>query len=159
MGVKDLPTAVIAADAAPRAKATNYPPVLAARVAGRVKRTLGDLFGLRNFGVNLTRLGPGAASSLHHKHSKQDELIYVLEGRPTLITDAGQTALAPGMCAGFAAGGTAHHLVNRTGEDVVYLEVGDRTPDDACTYPNDDVQAALGPGGAWMFTHKDGTPY
>ncbi|HTA18907.1 MAG TPA: cupin domain-containing protein [Polyangia bacterium] len=159
MSVKDRPTAVVAADAAPRPKATNYPPELAARVAGRVKRTLGDLFGLRNFGVNLTRLGPGAGSSLHHQHSKQDEFIYVVEGRPTLITDAGESPLAPGMCAGFAAGGTAHHLVNRTSEDVVYLEVGDRTPGDECTYPDDDVRAALDPNGGWRFTHKDGTPY
>jgi uncharacterized cupin superfamily protein len=159
MSLKDVPVALMAADAAPRAKPTNYPPELAARVAGRVKRTLGDLFGLRNFGVNLTRLGPGAGSSLHHRHSKQDELVYVLEGHPTLITDAGETALAPGMCAGFAAGGTAHHLVNRTGEDVVYLEVGDRTPGDECTYPNDDVRAALDPNGGWRFTRKDGTPY
>jgi uncharacterized cupin superfamily protein len=157
--MKDLPVALIAAEAAPRSKPTNYPPELAARVAGRVKRTLGDLFGLRNFGVNLTRLGPGAQSALHHKHSKQDELVYVLEGNPTLVTDAGETALAPGMCAGFAAGGTAHHLVNRTSDDVVYLEVGDRTPGDACTYPNDDVQASLGPDGAWRFTRKDGSPY
>ncbi|HEX4404167.1 MAG TPA: cupin domain-containing protein [Polyangia bacterium] len=159
MSVKDLPVALVAADAVPRAKATNYPPVLASRVAGRMKRTLGDLFGLRNFGVNLTRLAPGAGSSLHHKHSKQDEFVYVLEGRPTLITDAGETALAPGMCAGFAAGGTAHHLLNRTSEDVVYLEVGDRAAGDACTYPNDDVSVTVGPSGALTFTRKDGTAY
>ena len=77
--------AVVAAEAPPRTRPSFYPPEFAARVAGRVKRPLGDLFGLSNFGVNLTRLGPGAASSLHHKHSKQDELIYVLEGRPTLM--------------------------------------------------------------------------
>jgi uncharacterized cupin superfamily protein len=158
MSVNDLPAALIAADAAPRTKPTSYPPEFAARVAGRVKRPLGDLFGLRNFGVNLTRLAPGAQSALHHRHSKQDEFVYVLEGQPTLVTDAGETALAPGMCAGFAAGGTAHHLVNRTGDDVVYLEMGDRTQGDDCTYPRDDLRAALGPDGAWRFTGKDGSP-
>src|SRR6516164_6551792 len=120
-----VPSAVVAAEAPPRTKPTIYPPPFAARVAGRVKRPLGDLFGLKNFGVNLTRLPPGVESALFHRHSKQDELVYILEGHPVLVTDAGETELHPGMCAGFPAGGTAHHLVNRTSEDVAYLEVGD----------------------------------
>ena len=118
------------------------------------------MFGLTNFGVNLTRLAPGAMSALRHAHVLQDEFIYVLSGRPTLITDRGDTELAPGVCAGFKAGtGEAHHLVNRTGEDVVYLEVGDRTAGDAVTYPDDDLKAILGDDGKWSFAHKDGTPY
>jgi uncharacterized cupin superfamily protein len=151
--------ALVAADAPPRVKPSNYPPTFAARVASRVKRPLGDLFGLRNFGVNLTRLPPGGRSALFHRHSKQDELVYVLEGRPTLVTDDGETELSPGMCAGFRAGGTAHHLVNDTATDVVYLEVGDRTPSDEATYPRDDLQAVTGADGAWRFLRKDGTPY
>src|ERR1700688_992708 len=90
-----------AAEAPPRVRASGYPAHLAARVAGREKRPLGDLFGLSVFGVNLTRLAPGAWSALHHRHSRQDEFIYVLEGTPTLITEAGESPLAPGMCAGF----------------------------------------------------------
>lgn len=153
------PVFVHAADAPPRRKASNYPAVFAARVQGRVKRPLGDLFGLRNFGVNLTRLPPGAMSALRHAHSRQDEFVYVLEGRATLITDAGETLLGPGDCAGFRAGsGDAHHLVNRGDADVVYLEIGDRTPDDGAVYPDDDLAAERVDGG-WRFTHKDGRPY
>ena len=63
------------------------------------------------------------------------------------------------MCAGFPAQGIAHQLVNRTGEDVVYLEIGDRTPGDEGSYPVDDLQAKLGPDGQWSFAHKDGRPY
>jgi len=63
------------------------------------------------------------------------------------------------MCAGFAAQGVAHQLVNRTDKGVVYLEIGDRTPGDEGTYPRDDLQAALGADGKWRFTHKDGRPY
>jgi uncharacterized cupin superfamily protein len=155
----DHPAAVVAAEAPPRTKPSLYPPVFAARVAGRVKRPLGDLFGLRNFGVNLTRLPPGVESALFHSHTRQDELVYILEGRPTLVTDAGETELAPGMCAGFPAGGTAHQLVNRTNEDVVYLEVGDRTPGDEGTYPRDDLKAVFVEAGVWRMVHKDGTPY
>jgi uncharacterized cupin superfamily protein len=151
--------AVIAADAPPRTKPTNYPEPFASRMAGREKRPLGDLFGLTNFGVNLTRLAPGAASALRHAHSKQDELVYILEGEPTLVTDEGETPLRPGMCAGFKAGsGDAHHLVNRTTRDVVFIEVGDRTAGDAVSYPDDDLEARLTNVG-WRFVHKDGTPY
>lgn len=151
--------AIEAAAAAPRSKPSNYPEPFASRMAGREKRPLGDLFGLRNFGVNLTRLRPGAMSALRHRHSRQDEFVYVLEGEPTLVTDAGATVLRPGMCAGFPAGGTAHHLVNHSDADVVFLEIGDRSAGDEGFYPDDDIQAAMGPDGAWRFVRKDGTPY
>lgn len=78
---------------------------------------------------------------------------------PTLHTDEGQTLLAPGMCAGFKAGtGNSHRLINETAEEVLYLEVGDRTPGDEGGYPDDDLKALL-EGDAWRFVHKDGTPY
>ncbi|HEX2828345.1 MAG TPA: cupin domain-containing protein [Burkholderiales bacterium] len=152
------PAAIVARNAAPRARKSNYPEPYAARMEAREKRVLGDVFGLTNFGVNLTRLAPGGSSALRHSHTKQDEFVYILEGAPVLVTDEGETALEPGMCAGFKAGGTAHHLVNRTQRDVVFLEVGDRTPGDAAVYPDDDIRAAM-VDGAWRFTHKDGTPY
>jgi uncharacterized cupin superfamily protein len=151
--------AIVAADAAPRNKPSNYPEPFASRMAGRIKRPLGDMFGLKNFGVNLTRLRPRAMSALRHRHSQQDEFVYVLEGEATLITDAGRVVLRPGMCVGFPAGGTAHHLINQTDTDVVILEVGDRSAEDEVFYPDDDIQAARGPDGTWRFVRKDGTPY
>ena len=148
------PAAIVAAQAPPKAKQTNYPEPFASRVAGRLKRPLGDLFGLSNFGVNHTRLAPGAISALRHVHLRQDELVYVLEGRPTLVTDAGELQLEPGMCAGFKAGsGNAHHLNNRTGSDVVLLEIGDRTGGDEVSYPDDDLRAVL-VDGAWTYFPK-----
>ena len=154
------PSAIVAAEAAPRIKPSNYPPQFATAVQGRVKRPLGDLFGLTNFGVNLTRLAPGAATALRHAHTRQDEFVYVLEGNPTLITDDGERILTPGMCAGFKAGtGDGHHLVNRSSREVALLEVGDRSPGDSGIYPDDDLLAVLRPDGTWAFTHKDGTPY
>jgi len=154
-----FPVAVVAAEAPLRTKPSNYPPLFAARVAGREKRPLGDLFGLANFGVNLTRLPPGSISALRHAHATQDEFVYILAGHPTLVTDEGRTPLAPGMCAGFRAGtGNGHHLVNESGEDVVYLEIGDRMPGDSATYPDDDLLAVMD-GGRWVFRHRDGSPY
>jgi len=156
----ETPIAIDALKAPARTRPSLYPEPFAARMAGRVKYPLGDLFGLTNFGVNLTRLTPGSGSALRHAHSKQDEFLYVLEGHPILITDQGETTLAPGMCAGLKAGsGNAHQLVNRTQEDVLYLEVGDRAAGDTVTYPDDDLQAVLDNEGRWQFLHKDGTPY
>lgn len=155
----DTPLAVHAAEAAPRLKRSNYPEPFFSRMEGRTKRPLGDLFGLKNFGVNLTTLVPGGESALLHRHSKQDEFVYIVEGHPTLVTDEGELELSPGMCAGFPAEGIAHQLVNRTDTPVTWLEIGDRTAGDEVSYPADDIAAALGPDGKWIFTKKDGTAY
>jgi len=151
----------VEAGAAPAARpGRGYPKPFAALVAGRQRRPLGDLFGLTSFGVNLTRLPPGGASALRHTHTREDEFIYIVEGEPILVTNAGETLLRPGMCAGFKAGsGDAHHLLNRTMGDVVYLEIGDRDPGDTVIYPDDDIGRALAPDGARLFVHRDGTPY
>ncbi len=159
MSEPNPPVAVAADQVPPRTKSSNYPEPFASRMSGREKRALGDVFGLSNFGVNLTRLAPGAASSLRHAHTRQDEFIYVLLGHPTLLTDRGATPLGPGDCAGFKAGtGDAHCLRNDTETTVVYLEMGDRSPGDAGSYPDDDLQAVL-VNGQWTFLHKDGRPY
>src|SRR5487761_1098070 len=154
------PIAIEAAAAPPARSGRGYPEPFAARVAGRLRRPLGDLFGLTSFGVNLTRLPPGGASALRHTHTREDEFIYIVEGAPILVTNAGETPLRPGMCAGFKAGsGDAHHLLNRTINDVVYLEIGNRDPGDTVIYPDDDIGRALAPDGARLFVHRDGTPY
>ena len=159
MSEKLTPIAIIATEAPPRSKPSAYPEPFASRMAGREKRPLGDLFGLTNFGVNLTRLAPNAVSALRHAHTKQDEFVYILQGRPTLHTDEGRIRLSPGMCAGFKAGtGNGHRLINETAEEVVYLEIGDRTPGDEGSYPDDDLKALLVEG-KWQFVGKDGTPY
>lgn len=154
------PTAIAAALAPLRTQRSNYPEIFVARLSGREKRPLGDIFGLTNFGVNLVRLPHGAMSALRHAHQRQDEFVYVLEGSLVLITNAGETLLTQGMCAGFRAGtGDAHHLVNRAPKDAVYLEAGDRSKGDHVTYPDDDMQAMFDDNGKWRFLHKDGSPY
>ncbi|WP_299491631.1 cupin domain-containing protein [Acaryochloris sp. IP29b_bin.137] len=138
---------------------SNYPVRFQPQVAGRSKQRLGDAAGLKNFGVNLVRLTPGSCSALRHWHSRQDEFIYVLEGELMLKTNAGKACLTPGMAAGFPAGeADGHHLCNESGADAVYLEIGDRTPDDQVEYPDDDLMAKWVEV-HWQFTHKDGTPY
>ncbi len=148
----------LAMEIPPRTKASNYPQQFAHAVAGRQKRALGDAFGLTRYGVNLTVLPPGVQSALLHRHTDQEEFVYVLEGRPTLRTEEGQFELSPGMCIGFLPNGPAHHLVNLTSEEARYLEVGDRSEADRGEYPEDDLVAERA-GGAWRFLHRDGTPW
>jgi uncharacterized cupin superfamily protein len=125
-----------------------------------MKRKLGDHFGLTNFGVNLTQLAPGSASALLHRHSRQDEFVYVLQGTPTLRLNDEEHLLNPGDCMGFKAeSGVAHQLINRSDELVIYIEIGDRSADDEVDYPEDDLKAVFASGGVWKFTHKDGSIY
>ena len=138
---------------------SGYPEPFKSRVAVRRKQRLGDALGLKHFGVNLTTIPPGAVSALRHWHSHEDEFIYIVSGELVLVTNDGEQRLTPGMCAGCPAGKPdGHCLVNRTGKDAVYLEVGDRYPDDAVTYPDDDIAGRATPQGR-RFTRKDGTPY
>jgi uncharacterized cupin superfamily protein len=152
------PAALVAMEVPPRTKPSIYPPIYAARVQGRINRQLGEPFGLRNFGVNLTIVEPGSISALHHAHSLQDEFIYVLEGELVLFSGDTRTVLSAGMCAGFPAGGAAHHLENRGSAPAAYLEIGDRTSADVVTYPDDDL-LLTSRGDQWVVTRKDGTPY
>lgn len=139
---------------------TFYPEPFSQLVAGRTKRKLGDVFGLTNFGVNLTHLEPGAASALFHWHSVQDEFVFVLEGIATVRVGDEEYELSAGDCIGFKAGtGTGHQVANRGTDRVTYIEIGDRLPGDAGDYPEDDLAFGFQPDGSIAFIHKDGTPY
>jgi uncharacterized cupin superfamily protein len=139
---------------------TIYPEPYAALLKGRRKRKLGEYFGLTHFGINLTHLAPGAVSALAHSHSKQEEFILILEGSPTLILGGEEFILHSGDCYGFKAGtGIAHQLINRSQNNVTYLEVGDRIEGDEVKYPNNDLRATQLPNDQWTFYHKDGRVY
>ena len=134
-----------------------YPDEFKPVAAGRQKQALGDAAGLTQFGVNLVRLPPGAASALRHWHKHEDEFVYVLEGELTLVTDAGEQVLTPGLAAGFPAGvPDGHNLVNKTDKDALYLEIGNRHPEEEAHYPDVDLQVRR-IGGAFTFTRKDGS--
>ncbi len=138
---------------------SSYPAPFDADCAGRERRRLGDAFGLTQFGVNLLRLPPGQWSSQRHWHHGEDEFVYVLDGEVTLVTDAGEQTLRPGMAAGFKAGvPDGHHLVNRSARDAVVLEVGTRLEQDPVDYSDIDMLVRI-VGGEERFVQKDGTPY
>ena len=140
-------------------RGTSYPSRFHAVVAGRARRALGDAGGLTQFGVNLTRLEPGAATALRHWHENEDEFVFVLEGQAVLIDDDGETQMGPGDAAAFKAGDpNGHHLVNRGDRDVLLLEIGTRSAEERAFYPDDDMQVETR-GGEDRFTRPNGEPF
>jgi uncharacterized cupin superfamily protein len=143
---------------APSVAGSRYPTPFDEPCAERFRRCIGDVAGLTQFGVNLTRLPPGCWSSQRHWHTVEDEFVYILEGEVVLVTDSGEETLRQGDCAGFKAGAPdGHHLQNRSGKDAIVLEVGTRRPDeDQVFYPDIDLQALKGRAG---YAHRNGEPY
>lgn len=145
--------------AAPVSTGSRYPAPYDEPCRARANTRLGDAAGLTQFGVNLLRLAPGAWSSQRHWHTHEDEFVWVLEGAPTLVTDAGEALLGPGDCAGFKAGvKDGHMLKNLTDADVVLLVVGSRDDADGGEYS--DIDMKFLPGryhGAPRFVRKDGS--
>ncbi|HXW27702.1 MAG TPA: cupin domain-containing protein [Xanthobacteraceae bacterium] len=138
---------------------SNYPPPLDRLTAGREKYALGNAAGLSQFGVNLTRLKPGAGSAHRHWHEHEDELIFVIEGEIALIEDAGETVLHPGDAAGWKAGvANGHQLVNKSARDALYLEIGTRAARERAHYPDVDLLYERDEGG-FRYLHKSGEPY
>lgn len=135
-----------------------YPGELGKVTHGREKAVLGNAIGLTQFGVNLTRLKPGAASALRHWHETEDEFVYILEGEATLVENAGEVMLRAGECAGFKASDpNGHCLVNRSASDVLYIEVGTRAARDHYHYPDVDLEGEKNENGV-RFWSKSGKP-
>jgi len=137
----------------------RYPDPWGAVTQGREKTALGDVAGLTQFGVNLTRLTPGAASALRHWHEAEDEFVYVLEGEIMLVEDGGGTVLRPGDAAGFKAGvSNGHHLVNKSERDALYLEIGTRAKRERAHYSDVDLVYDRDESG-FRFSRRSGEPY
>ena len=138
---------------------TLYPPPFDMPCRGRERTKLGDAAGLKQFGVNLCRLPPGAWSSQRHWHTGEDEFVYVLSGEVVLVTDSGEEILRAGDAAGFPANDTnGHCFQNRSDREAQILEVGTRVAGDMAYYPDIDMVAPAG-GKPAAYTHRDGTPY
>ena len=136
-----------------------YPAPFKAMAEARARQALGDAAGLTQFGVNLTRLPPGAATAQRHWHEAEDELVFVVSGELILIEEGGETLLRSGEAAAFKAGqADGHHLVNRSAEDAVVLEVGSRASEERAHYPDVDLVYEKR-GGKIRFTNRAGEAY
>ena len=138
---------------------SSYPAPHDEPCRSRENKRLGDAAGLTQFGVNLTRLPPGAWSSQRHWHAREDEFLYVHSGEVVLVTDEGEEVLRPGDCAGFKAGvQNGHHLQNRSDADATVLVVGSRDRADFGEYSDIDMAFRTDRVTGGYF-RKDGTRY
>ena len=140
---------------------TNYPAPYDAPCLRRHRIRVGDAGGLTQFGAHVITLPPGEWSSQRHWHSHEDELVYIMSGTPTLIDDEGEQVLSPGDFTAHPAGDSnGHHMINKTDEDVVFLVIGTRNPqEDSGHYPDIDLAIPANGTPNRVFTRKDGTPY
>jgi uncharacterized cupin superfamily protein len=152
-----MPKAIKATEA-PSRSGSRYPKPYNEPCEARTKFLLGNVFGLDQFGVNVVVLNPGAWSAQRHWHENEDEFIYVLEGNITLVDDAGDQLLTPGMCAGFKANnGNGHCLKNLSDKPVTYLEVGTRKQNEVVWYSDIDMMVTQ-ENMVGTYTKKDGSP-
>jgi uncharacterized cupin superfamily protein len=141
---------------APVSAGSRYPEPFAAPCQDKIRRRLAVAAGLKQIGINLLELAPGAWSSQRHWHTEAEEFVYVLEGEVVLVTEGREEILHAGECAAFLPGDPdGHHLQNRSGALARVLEIGSaHLGNDETFYPDIDLRAA-----ASGYFRKDGTPY
>jgi uncharacterized cupin superfamily protein len=140
---------------APTRFGAAYPAPYDAPCVARRRWRLAAAAGITQFGTSLLRLPAGAWSSQRHWHTREDELVYVLEGEVVLVTNDGEETLRAGDAAGFKAGDAdGHHIQNRADREAVLLEIGTSHDDDTVEYSDIDLRSL--PSG---YVRKDGTPY
>lgn len=138
---------------------SGYPAPFNDVTDGRSKKRLGNVGGLDQFGVNLTTIKPHAGTAQRHWHEQEDEFVFIVSGKATLVEDGGEVILRAGDAATFKAGvANGHCILNKSDEDVVLLEIGTRAPAERAHYPDIDLLAEKTETG-YVFKHKDGTPY
>ncbi len=92
---------------------------------------IGRQAGAKDLGASLFEVEPGASTFPLHAHFANEEMLVVVEGRPTLETRDGTRTLEPGEVVAFRAGreGT-HRVANDTEERVRVLILSTmRAPD------------------------------
>jgi uncharacterized cupin superfamily protein len=99
----------------------------------RVSRQAGS----ERLGLSLWEVPPGEAAYPYHHHLGEEELVVVLEGKPSLRTPEGWRELAAGETVAFLRGQHgAHQLVNRTGQTVRFLAFSTSGDPDIVIYPD-----------------------
>lgn len=93
--------------------------------------------GSERLGLSLWELPPGEAAYPYHYHLAEEELVVVLDGRPSLRSPDGWRDLQEGEVVPFLRGEQgAHQLVNRTEETVRFLAFSTNGEPDVVLYPD-----------------------
>jgi uncharacterized cupin superfamily protein len=93
--------------------------------------------GAERLGLSLWELPPGEAAYPYHYHLAEEELLLVLDGRPTVRTPGGWCELREGELVSFPRGERGgHQVVNRSEETVRFLAISTSGEPDVVMYPD-----------------------
>jgi uncharacterized cupin superfamily protein len=119
---------------------------------------VGHELGTERLGASVWKLPPGEAAYPYHFHYSDEELVFVLSGRPTLRTPEGTRQLELGEVVHFPLGERgAHQLSNLTDEEVRFLVVSTSGAPDVVVYPDSNKISASErlPEGGGLHTFFD----
>jgi uncharacterized cupin superfamily protein len=126
---------------------------------------IGRQAGAERLGASLWELPPGEAAYPYHAHLGEEELVIVLQGRPSLRTPEGWRELEQGEVVSFLRGEQgAHQLVNRGDAPVRFLAISTAGDPDVVLYPDSGKVGAYerrpgGPGLRALFRRADEVGY
>ena len=130
-----------------------------------LRARVGRQAGSERLGLSLWEVAPGEAAYPYHFHYAEEELVIVLQGRPSLRTSSGWRELAEGEVVAFLRGEAGgHQLVNRTNETVRFLALSTSGEPDIVSYPDSGKLGAFerrpqGEGLRAMFRAGDAVDY
>jgi uncharacterized cupin superfamily protein len=106
---------------------------------------VGRQAGAERLGASVWDVPPGQAAYPYHFHLAEEEMLFVLSGRPSLRTPEGWRDLEPGDTVSFLVGEAgAHQLANRSGDGVRVLVVSLAGIPEICVYPDSDKVGVYG---------------
>jgi uncharacterized cupin superfamily protein len=121
--------------------------------------------GSERLGLSLWELPPGEAAYPYHFHLGEEELVVVLDGRPSLRTPEGWRDLDQGEVVAFIRGEQgAHQIVNRTEEAIRFLAFSPNGDPDVVIRPDSGTLGAYerrpdGGGLRAVFRSNDAVDY
>jgi len=126
---------------------------------------IGRQAGCERLGASVFAVPSGQAAYPYHFHLGEEELVFVLAGRPSMRTPAGWREVAEGEVIAFPVGESgAHQLVNRTEAEVRLLAISTGGAPDIVVYPESDKVGAFerlpeGGGLYALFRRADAVGY
>ena len=120
---------------------------------------LSRMAGLQRTGLSLAKLAPGKESFAYHAHHTEEEWIYILTGTVVAIIDGIECELQAGDFVAFPAPSVAHHLVNRSTEEAVYLMGGENREFEVADFPLLDRRMVRLKDNITIYRLSDGRPF
>ncbi len=98
---------------------------------------VGRQAGCEHLGASVYAVPAGQATFPYHWHSANEEMLMVLQGRPSLRTPDGWRQLAEGEVVAFPTGERgAHQIANRSDEEIRFLVISEMNAPEVNGYPD-----------------------